>query len=74
VPIYEYRCENGHNFEVLQSMRDDPVTKCEECGAPVERVFHPRSAARPRVEVAVARQHRRDREVALLDRGRDLGR
>jgi putative FmdB family regulatory protein len=41
VPIYEYRCENGHNFEVLQSMRDDPVTKCEECGAPVERVFHP---------------------------------
>ncbi len=41
MPIYEYRCENGHNFEVLQSMRDDPVTKCEECGAPVERVFHP---------------------------------
>ena len=41
MPIYEYRCRNGHNFEVLQSMRDDPVTKCEVCGAPVERVFHP---------------------------------
>ena len=41
MPIYEYRCRNGHNFEVLQSMSDDPVTKCEVCGAPVERVFHP---------------------------------
>ena len=41
MPIYEYRCENGHHFEVIQSMSDDPVTACEECGAPVERVFHP---------------------------------
>jgi putative FmdB family regulatory protein len=41
MPIYEYRCENGHNFEVIQSMSDDPVEACEECGAPVERVFHP---------------------------------
>ncbi|MGH2952697.1 MAG: FmdB family zinc ribbon protein [Solirubrobacterales bacterium] len=41
MPIYEYRCRNGHNFEVSQSMTDDPVTACEECGAPVERVFHP---------------------------------
>ncbi len=41
MPIYEYRCRNGHNFEVLQSMTHDPVTSCEVCGAPVERVFHP---------------------------------
>ena len=41
MPIYEYRCENGHLFEVFQSMSADPVTACEECGAPVERVFHP---------------------------------
>ena len=41
MPIYEYRCENGHQFEVVQRMSDDPVTACEECGAPVERVFHP---------------------------------
>jgi putative FmdB family regulatory protein len=41
VPIYEYRCPNGHNFEVFQSMSDDPVAVCEECAAPVERVFHP---------------------------------
>ena len=41
MPIYEYRCSNGHTFEVFQSMSDDPVSSCEECGAPVERVFHP---------------------------------
>jgi putative FmdB family regulatory protein len=41
MPIYEYRCENGHTFEVIQSMSDDPVETCEQCGAPVERVFHP---------------------------------
>jgi putative FmdB family regulatory protein len=41
MPIYEYRCRNGHTFEVSQSMADDPVATCEDCGAPVERVFHP---------------------------------
>jgi len=41
VPIYEYRCENGHTFEVVQKMSDDPVATCTTCGAPVERVFHP---------------------------------
>jgi putative FmdB family regulatory protein len=41
VPIYEYKCTNGHVFEAVQSMADDPLTKCEVCGAPVERVFHP---------------------------------
>jgi putative FmdB family regulatory protein len=41
MPIYEYRCRNGHAFEALQSMSDDPVASCQECGAPVERVFHP---------------------------------
>jgi putative FmdB family regulatory protein len=41
VPIYEYKCENGHTFEVMQRMSDDPLTECSECGAPVQRVFHP---------------------------------
>ena len=40
MPTYEYRCENGHLFEVFRSMTDDPVTACEVCGAPVQRVFH----------------------------------
>jgi putative FmdB family regulatory protein len=41
MPIYEYRCENGHTFEVLQKMTDDPVSVCTTCEAPVQRVFHP---------------------------------
>jgi putative FmdB family regulatory protein len=41
MPIYEYRCANGHTFEVFQAMADDPVATCETCAAPVERVFHP---------------------------------
>jgi putative FmdB family regulatory protein len=41
MPIYEYRCEHGHTFEVMQRMSDDPVVSCETCAAPVERVFRP---------------------------------
>jgi putative FmdB family regulatory protein len=41
MPIYEYRCEQGHTFEVMQRMADDPVSTCQTCEAPVERVFHP---------------------------------
>jgi putative FmdB family regulatory protein len=41
MPIYEYRCPDGHRFEVFQSMSEDPVAVCEVCGKPVERVFHP---------------------------------
>ena len=41
MPIYEFRCENGHLFEVMQRITDAPVTECETCGAPVTRVFHP---------------------------------
>ena len=41
MPIYEYRCENGHTFEVMQSMSDDPLTSCTTCKASVQRVFHP---------------------------------
>lgn len=40
MPIYHYRCSKGHEFEALQSMSDDALTKCEECGAKVERVLH----------------------------------
>ena len=41
MPIYEYRCERGHQFEVVQKMTDDPVLSCSRCDAPVQRVFHP---------------------------------
>jgi putative FmdB family regulatory protein len=42
VPIYEYRCPNGHLFEVLQRMSDPDPKVCEVCGAkPVTKVLHP---------------------------------
>ena len=41
MPIYEYRCQNDHRFEVLQKFADDPITECEVCGAPAQRVLHP---------------------------------
>jgi putative FmdB family regulatory protein len=42
MPIYEYRCPNGHTFEVFQRMSDPPSSACEVCGAsPVEKVLFP---------------------------------
>src|SRR5919202_1810282 len=41
MPIYEYKCENDHVFDVMQRMSDDPPTGCIECGASVRKVLHP---------------------------------
>lgn len=41
MPIYEYKCENGHVFDVLQKMSEDPLTECVECGAAVRKVLQP---------------------------------
>ena len=42
MPIYEYRCPNGHVFELFQKIGDPPPEGCETCGAgPVERVLYP---------------------------------
>jgi putative FmdB family regulatory protein len=42
VPIYEYRCPNGHTFELFQKMSDPPAETCVTCGAgPVEKLLFP---------------------------------
>ena len=41
MPIYDYRCTKGHTFDVMQSVSDPPLQKCEVCGSPVVRVLHP---------------------------------
>jgi putative FmdB family regulatory protein len=41
MPIYEYKCENGHVFDVMQKMSEDPLTACVECSAPVKKVLQP---------------------------------
>lgn len=32
MPTYEYKCENcGYQFDIIQSMKDTPLTECPEC-------------------------------------------
>jgi putative FmdB family regulatory protein len=42
VPTYQYACTNPegkHEFEVVQSFTDAPVSVCPECGSPVRKVY-----------------------------------
>ena len=39
MPTYEYRCPDGHDFEVFQRMSDEPGAACPECGKPAERLL-----------------------------------
>lgn len=39
MPTYEYRCPNGHEFELFQRMSDEPEATCPECGAAAERLL-----------------------------------
>jgi len=42
MPIYEYRCPDGHTFETFQRMTDPPAEVCEVCGkGPVEKLLYP---------------------------------
>jgi putative FmdB family regulatory protein len=42
VPTYEYTCRDcGHTFEIVQSMWDDALTMCPECGGSLRKVFAP---------------------------------
>ena len=42
MPIYEYRCPDGHVFELFHPMDDPPPEVCPVCGkAPVEKVLYP---------------------------------
>ncbi len=42
MPTYQYTCTNPegkHEFEVVQSFSDAPVSECPECAAPVRKVY-----------------------------------
>ncbi len=42
MPIYEYKCPQGHVFELFQRMTDPAPEGCEVCGAgPVEKLLYP---------------------------------
>lgn len=39
MPTYEYRCPDGHTFELFQRMSDPPAADCPECGKGAERLL-----------------------------------
>jgi putative FmdB family regulatory protein len=40
MPTYEYICKScGHLFEIVQSMKDDALTECPQCGGELRKVF-----------------------------------
>ena len=41
MPIYKYKCENVHVFDVMQKLFDAPLASCIECSAPVRKVMQP---------------------------------
>jgi putative FmdB family regulatory protein len=42
MPLYEYECRQcGGRFERRQSVHDEPVSECPECGSAVRRVLFP---------------------------------
>ena len=42
MPIYGYRCEQcGHELEVLQSIRDEPLRVCPNCMGPLRKMIYP---------------------------------
>lgn len=38
MPTYDYRCEQGHTFELFHSIKDETPKSCPECGTPAKRV------------------------------------
>lgn len=41
MPTYEYECKRcSHKFEAFQSMSDDALSKCPECGGKVQRLIN----------------------------------
>ncbi len=40
MPTYDYECKNcGHSFEHFQSMSDDPLAECPQCGGVLRRLI-----------------------------------
>ena len=37
MPLYDYKCQNGHIFEVMQSFSSKPGATCDDCGTPATR-------------------------------------
>lgn len=42
MPTYVYRCKQcGHQFEIVQKMKDKPLTECPKCKGEIARILFP---------------------------------
>lgn len=40
MPLYEYECTKcGHRFEVIQKLKDRPLTKCPKCKGKLRKLL-----------------------------------
>jgi putative FmdB family regulatory protein len=39
MPVYEYECTKGHQFEVEQRISDKPLARCKVCRAKARRLI-----------------------------------
>lgn len=68
MPIYEYRCDDGHEVEVMQSITEEPLEKCPECGATTRRVLHS-----PAIHFKGSGFHNTDYGTKSRNRSREAG-
>ena len=41
MPTYEYECKScGHGFDIFQSIKDEPLKVCPECGRELRRLIN----------------------------------
>ncbi len=38
MPFYDVKCENGHEYEIKKSIKDD-LPECKECGGKLEIII-----------------------------------
>lgn len=41
MPLYEYKCINGHHFEEIQKFADAAIEHCPQCNEKAERLISP---------------------------------
>jgi putative FmdB family regulatory protein len=39
LPLYEYECPEHGRFELVRKFSDPPLTKCPQCGKPVQKLL-----------------------------------
>jgi len=65
MPLYDYRCANGHTVEALVRAGDSGPERCETCGKKMERLVG--APAKPKV-----RGGKRRRDIRFRRKGQKI--